>query len=292
MKNRHFYSLLLIATLTALSPLRSQVSTIPAEADEIDPEGSLKIIVNVDQMDNTVGHIANLQDSVDKGADLYFWTWLPAEHPQGHPLVNGTGNRPWQNSNDSLKMTKESPGVFSFTMVPTEFYEVDAQTVYDEDIMFLVKTKNGGGYGDPDVKSKDLSVLVDPPLLERRPAYLFPGRFKETDLVQLYYDNKQEQNPDMQNLSPGEVYFFAEATLTDSSVVKIAANPFQVGNEAQLEMESAGDGVFKKYFIPRRFFSVPDGLHIRKITLYVQKKAFFGGSDRITYDISADLSCQ
>ena len=278
----------------ALAPLAllAQVSTIPAEADEIDPDGTLKILVNVNQMDNSEAFVANLQDSVEAGADLYLWTWQPAEHPEGHPLVNGTGDRPWQSSNDSLKMTKEGSGVFSFTMVPTAFYEVTAQEVYDNDISFLVKTKNGGGYGDPDVKSPDLSVLVDPPLLERRPAYLFPGTFKETDLVQLYYDNNKEQKPSMQNLSASEAYFYAEATLADSTVTRIARNSFSVGPKPELQLEDAGGGIFKKYFIPREFFDVPAGLSIKSIKCYVQKKTYLSGQDRISYDVTADVGCQ
>lgn len=286
------YKITLLALVLSPLGLLGQVTTVPAEADEIDPEGTLKIIVNVNQMDASLGHVVNLQDSVAAGADLYIWTWEPVEHPAGHPLVNGTGQRPWQNSNDSLKMTKEGGGIFSYTMVPTEFYGVSAQQVYDEDISFLVKTKNGGGYGDPDVKSSDFTILVDPPVLERRPAYFFPATFKETDLVQFYYDNNLEQNPNMQNLPPSEAYFYAQATLSDSSVARIALNSFTVGTKPQLQLTSVGGGIFKKYFVPRDFFEVPQGLSIRSLKFYVQRKTYLSGQDRITYDVTAEVGCQ
>jgi len=272
--------------------LLAQVSTDPPKPNEIDPAGVLKITVNINGLNTTNDYVQNLIDSANAGADLYIWTWSPAEHPSGHPLVNGTGQRPWQNSNDSLKMTKEEEGIYSFTMVPTEFYEVTVQDVYANDIEFLVKTKNGGGYGDPDVKSDDLTVLVDPPSLERNPAYLFPGRFQQDDLVLLYYDNNEEEKEGMQNLGDDEVYFFAQATLSDSSVVRIANNPFTVGSNPELKMESYGNGIFKKYFIAEEFFNVPEGLEINQILFFIQKKDYFSPTtDRIEYDVVANLGC-
>lgn len=287
MKLRNIYSLSLALLSATLS--WAQVTTEPAKPEEIDPNGSLKITVDVSLLDNTKDYIQNLIDAVDNGEDLYIWTWNPAEHPAGHPLVNGTGERTWQNSNDSLKMTKEGPYLFSWTIVPTEFYEVDAQTVYANNIEFLVKPKNGGGWGDPDRKSDDFLVEVNPPSTERAPAHLFPGRFQQDDLVVLYYDNKEEENPNMQNLGTDECYFFAQATLSDSTVALIAPNSFQVGpNFPELRMNSAGDGIFKKYFVPRQFFNVPEGVDILDITLSVQKP---GRLSRIDYDITANLSC-
>ncbi|MEZ5172923.1 MAG: hypothetical protein R2850_05325 [Bacteroidia bacterium] len=63
-------------------------------------------------------------------------------------------------------MTNEGGLVYSYTMVPTEFYEVDAATVYENDIKFLVKPKDGGGYGIPS-KSEDLTFEVNPPNVAR-----------------------------------------------------------------------------------------------------------------------------
>ena len=270
---------------------KAQVSTEPAKAEEIDPNGTLKIIVDLTQMDDSQEYVQNLQQAAADGEDLFIWTWSPAEHPFGHPLANGTADPTWKNSNDTLMMTKEAENIYSYTMVPTEFYEVDAQTVYENDIMFLVKPKDGGGFGDPDRKSDDYTIEVNPPSLERNPAYFFPGRFQENDLVVLFYDNKEEENPNLQNLDPAEAYFYAEAVLSDSSIVRIAPNSFTVGNYPELQLESFGDGIFKKYFIPNQFFDVPQNLEIASLKFFVQKKTYFSGADRISYDLDAKLSC-
>jgi len=280
------------ALLLGSSMAYAQVSTEPPKPDEIDPDKELKIIVNINALDATQEYVQNLQEDAANGMDLYIWTWSPAEHPVGHPLVNGLGDRAWQNSNDSLKMTKESDGIYSFTMIPTEFYEVTAQDVYANDIKFLVKPQNGGGFGDPDRKSDDLEVLVDPPSLERNPAYLFPGRFVTNDLVLIYYDNTQEEKEGMQNLGDDEAYVYAEAELSDSSVVRIANNSFTVGSFPELKMDSYGNGIFKKYFIPRDLFNVPAGLEVTRVVFFIQKKTFITPTtDRLDYDMIANLGC-
>lgn len=274
-----------------LSTLASaQVTTEPAEYQ--DPTTELKIIVDISKMDASLEHVANLQADAAAGLDLYIWTWSPAEHQDPHPLVNGTGSEPWKNSNDSLVMTKEAENIYSFTMIPTEFYEVDAQTVFDNDIEFLVKPKDGGGYGDPDRKSEDILIPVDPPVTVRNPAFLFPGRFKDDDLIMLYYDNTKETVPGMQNLADDDVWFFAQATLSDSTEVKIANNAYTVGNFPELQMTAYGDGIFKTYMVPRKFFNVPEGKSISTMTFFVMRRVFTGGDSRVGYDIVADLTCQ
>jgi len=281
---------LLALGITASSMATAQVSTDPPEYQ--DPTAEVKIIVDISKLDATLDHVQNLQADATAGLDLYIWTWSPNEHEDPHPLVNGTGSAPWKESNDALKMTKEAENIYSFTMTPTDFYEVDAQEVFDKDIKFLVKPKDGGGYGDPDRKSEDLTLLVDPPVTERNPAFLFPGRFVTDDLVMLYYDNKLEAVTGMQNLAPDDVWFFAEAQLSDSSTVKIAPNVFSVGNFPELQMTPYGDGIYKVYFVPRKFFNVPSDKEVTKITMYVMRRVFTGAGSRASYDIIAELGCE
>lgn len=273
--------------------MQAQVTTDPAKADEIDPDGVLKITVDIYALDQGQEYVQNLIADAEAGLDLYIWTWSPKEFPAGHPKANGTGSEAWKNSNDTLKMVDEGGGLYSWTIIPTEFYEVTAQEVYDKDIKFLVKPKDGGGYGDPDRKSDDLTVAVDPPDLTRKPAFLFPGRFQSDDLVMLYYDNSEEENPGMQNIASEEVYFFAEAMLSDSTTVRIANNGFSVGNFPQLKMEDFGGGIYKRYFFPNELFNVPAGKTISNITMYVQKKTYINpATDRIKYNVIANLSCE
>ena len=94
----------LLAFFVGLSQLRSQqiVQTTPTF---IDPQDSLVVVVDLNQMDSSSVHVQNLKSDARAGMDIYIWTWNPNEHQAGHPLVNGIGSQAWKNSNDSLRMT-------------------------------------------------------------------------------------------------------------------------------------------------------------------------------------------
>ena len=269
--------------------LFAQLSTIPTE--DIDPEDSLKIIVDVTKMDGSKDYIKNLQDDAASGKDLYIWTWAPFEFPAGHPKANGTGAQAWKSSNEVLKMTKEGPGVYSFSMIPTEFYEVDAATVYNNDISFLVKPKDGGGYGDPDRKSDDLKVTVDPPNTERPSFYSFPAFSTTDDLMTLVYENARDTTPTMQNLEPGDCYFYPQITLSDSTTFLLEPSIFNAGNNPKLEMEYVGDNTFMKQFQPRDFFNIPPGKTIIQFKAAIIRKQYFSSADRSTSAIDMSMLC-
>ncbi len=277
-----------LALLCACS-LFAQVTTEPKD---IDPESTLKIIVNLSQLDQSKDYVLNLLDSADAGASIYFYTFSPANHPAGHPLVNGSGERPWQNSNDTLKMTKEADRVYSYTLVPTEFYEVEPAVVYEKDIKFLVKTKNGGGFGTPDNKSDDLVILVDPPKVSLDPAFVFPTEARGDDVLSINYENDRETKPTMQNIGSNDAFFYAIATLNDSTEIEIEKFT-RVSNNPKLQLNSVGPSTFRKYIVPNEFFQVPAGKTISKMKFIITRRSSFtGGDDRINYDLDVNLDCQ
>jgi len=283
-------NLFTIIICVAMAPLQAQVSTDPAE--DIDPTQSLTIYVDLQQLDQTNEHTQLLVEAAENGEDLYFYTWSPYEFPLGHPKANGVADPVWKNGNDTLIMTKESEYVYSWTMIPTEWYEVDASTVYANDIHFLVKPEDGGGFGDPDVKSEDLTVAIDPPKLERDPAYIFPVEGQQDDIYTIYYENGREDKESMQGLAEGEAYLFAEALLSDSSVTRIAPFFFSVAQYPKLEMDYIGDKTFRKFIVPRQFFMVPEELDILNMEFVVLKKLYATSADRSNSTIEAELGCQ
>jgi hypothetical protein len=268
----------------------AQVTSEPAE--NIDPADTVKIIVDLDQLDITQDYVQNLIADADAGLDLFIWTWKPAEHPAGHPLVNGLGGAAWKNSNPALMMTKEAEHLYSYTMVPTEWYEVDAGTVYQEDIHFLVKPKDGGGYGDPDRKSGDLVLKIDPPANDRAPAYNFPSKPGPDDVLTIVYENWRETKPSMQNLHPDSAYVHAECKLVSGTVVKVPNNyfddPTQYPDAKMVEVE---EGVFEWLIIPERYFDLQAGQEIDEIKIVVRKPVFLGGNERVDNDLNVTIKC-
>lgn len=266
----------------------AQVSTLPAE--DINPEDSLIIFVDLSALDISKDYVKNLLDAHNNGEDIYMWTWNPYEFPSGHPKENGTGGAPWKNSNDILKMTYEGGTTYSYKLVPTDFYEVDAATVYQKDIEFLVKPKDGGGYGDPDRKSDDLKVVVDPPVTDKKTVYGFSSVIRQDDVFTVYYDNEREEKASMKNLDPNDCYCYAEAELSTGTVVKVA-NFFDVGSTPELQMEYYDDGQFKLPMVPFEFFSLNPGDQIVSMKFVVVKKVYLTSADRVDEDFDMENIC-
>jgi hypothetical protein len=185
-------------------------------------------------------------------------------------------------------MTKESDRIYSFTMIPTDFYGVDAAAVFTEDIHFLVKPKDGGGYGDPDRKSTDLVFEINPPSIEKEVVYSFPSNALQDDFIRIVYDNYRDTLAAMQNIVAGECYVHLKAVLTDGSVVQPSPY-FSAGDNPDLEMKDLGTGTFEKTIIPEIFFGLQDGQKIDRLIAVVFKKAPI--YIRVEKDLVVDMSC-
>lgn len=282
-KNLHY----LVLVILVASKMNAQVVTSDPN-DYTNPTQSVKIIVDLNQLDQTIEHVQLLIADADSSRDLFIWTWKPFEHPAGHPFANGIGAQPWKNSNDTLRMTKESDRIYSFTMIPTEFYGVDAAAVYTEDIRFLVKPKDGGGYGDPDRKSTDLVFEINPPSIEKEVVYSFPSNALQDDFVRIVYDNDRDTLAAMQNIIAGECFVHLKAILTDGTIVQPSPY-FDAGNNPELEMKDRGAGTFEKTIIPEIFFGLQDGQKIDVLIAVVFKKAAI--YVRVEKDLVLDMSC-
>ncbi|MFN4298521.1 MAG: hypothetical protein ACK4EX_02195 [Thermaurantimonas sp.] len=282
--------------LLTISVTFSQVVT--SEPLEIDPNKPVKLIVNLALLDQNLEYVQNLIQDANDGKDLYIWTWKPREHPPGHPYVNGTGSQPWKNSNEALKMTKESNLVYSFTFTPSlkDWYEVDAATCYKEDIHFLVKPKDGGGYGEPDRKSPDLILKVDPPATVIPPAFFFPSKPQKDDVIAINYDNAREDKPSMKNLDPDSVYMAVSVVDTGGTVYNLST-AFNAGNNPNMKLNYRGKGMFRKLIIPNEFIeqnkpaNFPPNAVIRSMKIVIVKQRFLTGLDRSNYEIDIKFDC-
>jgi len=244
-----------------------QVTSDPVE---FTPDQEIKIIVDLNATSNDWGIV----EIAASGEDMYIWTWNPYEWGANDSLANGLGSQAWKNSNPALKMTKEAEGIYSYTLTPTEFYAVDAATVYDKDIEFLVKPLDGGGYGDPDRKTEDLRLAVDPAITVKNPGYAFPVNPSADDVIEINYEYSRENFSDGRMLrreindptcattllGEGEVWMFAEAT-TEDSVKHVISNFFTTPQNPDLLMDIKENGDYVRYIVPNEFFGdvIPPG---------------------------------
>jgi hypothetical protein len=285
MKKLIFGFLLTFASPLLFAQLPAGVTTEPAEYT--DPETPLKIIVNLDQLassDNVIALIA----AADAGQDLHFWSWMPFEFPAGSPKYHGT----WGASSEATKLTLDAPHIYSFSMESvTSYYEVTSTVAYTNDIMFLVKAKDGSGSGGAEPKTGDLKIPLSPPVTEKLPVYFFPVVPQQSDIITLFYDNDRELKASMQNLGAEECYVYLKATLSDSSASIIPTNFFQVGTNPDLQMKQVAPGRFQKTIIPEVFFNLQPGQQIGYIKAIVMKKNYIAGVDRVDSDLDIDVYC-
>ncbi|MBI1308066.1 MAG: hypothetical protein GC181_15785 [Bacteroidetes bacterium] len=268
----------LVYLLVSMAPgfVFGQAVTV-ADPDNMDPTKEIKIIVDLTKTTNEWGIV----EAAASGEDMYIWTWKPYEFPASSSKANGTGPTPWKSSNEILKMTKESEGIYSFTMIPTEFYEVDAKTVYDEDIHFLVKPKDGGGYGDPDTKTEDLVLPFEYPKGPSSVFSCFPSPFGKDldslkleldDVFSIVYDNNEETKESLKGVT--DMYLYIELTGSDNQVYRIAPNAKKVGDYPQLQMKNKGDGTFQKSMLLSSFiamFNLPSGIEAKSVMIQCAK---------------------
>lgn len=276
--------------LLSLAIVCGFVANSTAQISWIDPDptivtDSIRLYIDLDKLDASLEHNVLLQAHP---GPFYIWTWSPFEHAVGSPKVNGEGEKPWKNSNELLKMTKDEskgPNVYYYAMIPTEFYEVTANDVYSKGINFLVKPKDGGGYGEPDIKSTDQILKVNPPKLDKGTLYPFPGTIFQDKLSCIIYDNTVEKKVSMQNLADGEALLYIKATIEDTATAVtsfIEPSKFlQLQNNPKLTMKKDATGKFRLYMVPDKFLNIPAGSVLKEIEVTVRKRNWAGGADQV-----------
>ncbi|MFY7733445.1 MAG: hypothetical protein ACOVSR_08160 [Bacteroidia bacterium] len=267
------------------------------QANWIEPENpdvTKKIRIYVDLTKTTNRSCA------DSTGPFYIWTWLPKEHPVGHPLRNGFGEKEWQNSNEALKMTNDAakgPLVWYYEMVPTEFYEVPAADVYKKGISLLVKTKNGGGYGAPDVKTEDLNFTIEPPKTDRGAIYSAPSSMALNEVANIIYDNNFELNDSMTNVSNDDLYAWVSASIKDTatSVTRTFAPSsfFNVASNPDLKLIKVDAKKYRLSFIPNKLFNVTSNKEvITQIEVTVRRGNYAGPNDKSEAQPKLKFACQ
>ncbi len=246
MKKILLSSFLALFTYGAYAQTSGAVVTV--EPASFTAEDQIKITVDV----SAVGNLAGIEP-------LYLWAWVPN--------VGDAPNGQWTNSNENQRMTREAANVWSFTLVPSEFYSQPPGRI--RQMGLLVKAKDGTG----DRKTDDIILSVDP--LEFSPVVFrtFPARFTQDDIVTIYYDQKLDTangGTGVRTLS--EVYMFTDIDYIDELGEQQTYEPvpfditYSAAEHSELRFESRGDGVFTKTMIPAQFFAdFPGAPAIRQI---------------------------
>jgi hypothetical protein len=280
-----FYTLIL-ACLSNLA--LGQAAWIEPESPDVTQ--TIRLYIDLDKTTN--------QSLAGLTGPFYIWTWNPAELPAISSKVNGTGDKPWKNSNDVLKMTKDDAKgdrVYYYEMIPTEFYEVAATEVYSKGISFLVKPKDGGGYGDPDLKTEDQVLKVVPPKTTRGFIYQLPATILPNEITNIFYNNPIDTIPGMKNLAEGDAYLWIKCTGTDTlSGLTVTYQPssfFLAGSNPALAMQKDETGKFYLTMIPSQFFGFAPNFKAKTIECTVRKKVYVDTNDRTADQPVIKIGC-
>lgn len=238
-----------------------------------DPTDSVKIYIDLTQMD--------CNKLVGFAGPLYMWSWMPAE-PVG-------GNGTWSASNTDHAFVNESPDIWSITILPTDFYGVSAQDVYEKDIFFLAKALDGGGGGDCSAagnewKTEDLTVEVNQDSAMARKVFTFPDvvegdslSLRQNDIFTLRYDNSLEEKLSMQDVT--DLYVYARAYDTDGNEYR--PSPIaQVGNHPELKMTQDGENYTWSIW-PEKVFNIPVGKTLDYVSLQIMKPNLVNSDDAV-----------
>lgn len=225
--NKYIY--IALFGLFSLQSFAQKITTQPATftADE-----EVKIIVDVSGT-----AVAGIEP-------LYIWTW----DPNDPPIAGGNGE--WSNSNKAMKMTKEGPNLWSWTIVPATFYQKDIAQVTK--IQFLVKAKDGSG----GKQTGDLALTPDPLVYIPQQFYTFPSKVSQNDVVTVYFDQNLATATDVQRMKDIKV----SITLFDENGTEVdkTTNP--------LPAKANGNNLYSFSFLPSRLLPASAGKKIGSLT--------------------------
>lgn len=201
----------------------------------------------------------NCDKLVGSPGPIFIWTWGPNDPVDGNGM--------WGTSAPEQEMVHRpdiGADVWSYTMLPIDYYGAAAEDIYENGLDFLAKEANGGQGGDcssagDEFKTSDIHIDVPAPFVLEKKVYSFPdfgdGDTLYThidDVFTLYYKNYLEEKVTMQNLT--EVWVYARA-LGDDGSSHIITPPSQIGTNPNLKMVDQGNGLFTLTIIPEEYFA-------------------------------------
>lgn len=281
---RH-YILLIGCLLGSLQGLGQKIWTVPAE---FSANQEIKLFIDI--------KACECQRLLGTTDTVFLWTWQPTGDGDRAPEFQ---NGEWTSSNPNMAMTNEGNDVWSMTMVPTEFYNTDAATIFANDISCLAKLKDGsgaGGGGCDEDKTEDLMLSIEPPVVGPQKVFTFPAAYSKDslaitadDVLTLIYDNNLEEKESMQNAT--DLFVFAQATTVSGRTIRIE-NLRQVDENPALQMTYKGDGIFHWTIIPNNIYPVPAGDPLDILRLRIIKPDLVNSADAVDGSFDFRFNCQ
>lgn len=206
--------------------------------------------------------------ALENESPLYVWAWSN---------LGDAPNGQWTSSNETARMTQDptNPKKWSFSFVPATYYGFPAGGF--QFVGFLVKGKDGSG--TPERKTADQRINLDPIAFVDAPVRAFPAKFRDDDLVTIFYDKTLDNNVTMKNTENISIFTQVRLLLpdgtTDQNWVYTTAEWPAVGNEPKLAMSrvAGNDSLYRWTIKPSKFFPLQPGEEIAEIKIHVRSAA-------------------
>lgn len=277
----------IVLTIIVIGGLQAQKAWVtPAN---INPNDTITIYVDLKQ--------CTCQRTLNADS-LYLWTWLPRDRDSGEATYNGK----WTKSNDALKMTHAGNNVWYYKMIPVDFYGITATTLFEKDIYFYLKKKDGTGIGgsgcDRDA-TEELSIILEPPVTGPTKVRCFPVKtagdtlsISQNDAFTVIYNNNLEEKTTLKDMK--DFYVFIQA-IGSNNFTYTYGNLGNLGLTPELAMTGDGKGSWTYSMIPAELFKskIPNGVKIQTLKIQFALKTASGVKDIVdkTYLFHFNNSC-
>ncbi len=180
--------------------------------------------------------------------DIYLWVWAEGlEQPVGLPNMfpdaddveptNGLGDQAWKNSNPYLQMEKIGDKTYQYVFTPTVMFDRNPSDL--EFMGFLCKPKDGGGYGDPDMKTEDQEIEFKSLEFNEKLGRTFPSTVSANDFITIYFNQALSNDPAVTNYS-GDLWVTVTPYINDVT---------PAGEATTIPTETQTRGDFTEYFV-------------------------------------------
>jgi hypothetical protein len=213
-------------------------------------------------------------------------------------LHNGT----WQASTDALQMRSAGNDLYFYRMIPTQFYEVTAAELYNNDINLLLKKKDGTGGAAGEDKTEDLKIELSPPVTGPQKISPFPRLAQKdtlsigaNDVLTIQYDRNLETKDTLKDKEDFYVYAKARIGAGAADFVQIVSIT-KVATAPQLAMKNMGNGKFALSMIPNKFFASvnPGAQKILSVQFQIVRGKIRNSNDTVdgTYEYFLNQNCE
>ena len=196
-----------------------------------------------------------------EGEPFYLWTWSPS-NPED---VLGNSDA-WNNPSDACTLKYVGDGIYKLTMIPTVFYGVTAESLYNNGDIFWLNIRNEakedvtGSLQAPHPFNSEFQNFLD----SERDLQVYPSIFTMKDKISILV-NVNRLNINGQGIgtlvgkSFGDLHFHSGPNNFADHIIEADMSNADLVEKTKLKKVNFGDGyIYKMDMVPEDYYSITD----------------------------------